>query len=262
MSLLTRFQTTGSVYKEQLLSLIYPKICSHCERSLDPLSRIYLCSDCYSRINRYIKPPVCTICGKSIKIQDIHKKKRASVDILSDLCSDCTGCNFHFTRGHTAVLYEGLVKDCIHDFKYNSCTYLAGTLAQLMIDFAQNFMDMTEIDALASVPLHWRKLRQRGYNQAELLCKKLSSAFNIPIIYKGLGRIKDVLSQTELQRNERIDNVKDIFRVTKPHNFIGKRILLIDDVFTTGATLNECSKAIKEAGACKVEVFSLARSSY
>lgn len=245
-------------YVEQLLDLIYPKVCFGCRRPIDYQSNIYLCSECWEELDRQITPPFCTICGRPI---NISPHENLYFGDISDLgrCPDCIGCCYHFSRGYTAALYERLVKDCIHNFKYNYNTYLAGTLAQLMIKFSLKYIDIRKIDVLVPVPLHWRRFRQRGFNQAQLLAKRISIDLGIPVRKNVLRRIRHIPSQVELPRCERLDNVKGAFKVRNTDGLIDKLVLLIDDVFTTGATLDECSRVIMEAGAKDVWVFSLAR---
>lgn len=237
-------------YREQLLSLIYPKSCFSCQKPLNPQSHIYLCFDCWNKLESSISPPFCAICGRPIDTLNVEE---------TDKCPLCIGYHYCFKLGYTAAKYDGLIKDCIHSFKYSYNTYLAGTLAQLMINFSLRYIDLKQIDILVSVPLHWKKLRERGFNQAELLAKRISLKLGIPLEKNGLCRIKDILSQTQLQRQERLLNVKGAFVAKKADSFTGKRILLVDDVFTTGATLNECSRVLLQAGAKEVWVFSLAR---
>lgn len=232
--------------KEELIDLVYPKTCFGCKKRMPSLAENYICPDCLRKIDKP-KPPFCIKCGKSIDILDM------------DRCPECTGYGYYFTRGYTSSIYEGLIKEGIHYFKYNSHTYLSKTLAGLMIDFALEYIDLNTIDAIVSVPLHWRKQRDRGFNQSKILGKILSKNTKIPFIQKGLFRIKAIRPQVEFPRRERITNVSGAFKVTSPKNFLNKHVLLIDDVFTTGATLNECSKILLESGAKEVWVFTLAR---
>lgn len=231
--------------KEELLDLIFPKTCFGCKKRLSPIAEIYICPLCLNKICK-LQPPFCKTCGRP-------------VEPLSERCPDCTGQNFYFSRGFTSNLYEGLIKDCIHNFKYNSYTYLGGTLAFFMADFAKRYIDIDKIDAIASIPLHWQRKRDRGFNQSAILAEILSKNFRIPYTSTGLSRIKSIQPQVELPRKERISNVLDVFKVKNPKKILDKRILLIDDVFTTGATFNECSRVLMECGAKDVWVFSLAR---
>lgn len=233
-------------YKEELLDIVYPKICLGCKNRIPADCEKYLCSACLDKLQK-IKPPLCTVCGKPIDDTDVCR------------CSECSGYKYHFSRGYTASVYEGLIKDCIHNFKYNSHTYLGGTLAGLMADFASSHIGLNKVDLIVPVPLHWRKLRDRGFNQSVILTKLLSRTLGIPFINKGISRIKALPPQAGLPRKDRIRNSHGIFKVTRPEYFCGKHILLIDDVFTTGATVNECSKMLMDCGAKDVWVFSLAR---
>jgi len=216
-------------FKEQFLSIIYPKVCFGCKKQLEPSCKIYLCVDCYNKLQSQMKP------GESIP-------------------------HFHFSRNYTASFYEGLVKDAICSIKYNDNTYLAETLAQLMIDYSLKYIQLEKIDAIAQIPLHWRKKRERGFNQSLLLAVKIGSSLNIPVIKKSVLRTKYTPSQIELSGKMRLSNVKGVFKAIKPNNFRGRRILLIDDVFTTGATLNECSKVIMEAGAKDIWAFTATKA--
>lgn len=156
-------------------------------------------------------------------------------------------------------MYDGLIKECLHSFKYNSHTYLGATLAGLMIDFADRYIDLGKIDAVTAVPLHWKRLRDRGFNQSAILASLLAGKTGRRFIRNGISRARVIKHQVELPRNDRIKNVLGVFKIKNPQKFSGRHILLIDDVFTTGATLNECSKVLLDAGAKEVWVFTLTR---
>ena len=236
--------------REELLSLVYPKICFGCKKTLAAQSNVYFCEKCWDVLKNNFKPPFCKICGRSLESCNANISK----------CADCESYNWHFSQGFSATVYDGMAKECIHSFKYKFNTYLADSLAQLMIDYANNYNDnFANVDVIVPVPLHWRKLRQRGFNQTKLLAIKLGNAFNVPVETRGLSRFRYTPSQTGLPRQQRIKNVNDVFIARKPEVFIAKKVLLIDDVFTTGSTLNECSKVILKSGARDVSVFSLAR---
>jgi ComF family protein len=128
-----------------------------------------------------------------------------------------------------------------------------------MSEFAKKHVNMEQFHLIIPIPLYSAKLRQRGFNQARLLADILAKDFKVPLLTRGLSRIKFTTSQTNLSKYERLNNVKNAFAV-KEASFIRKKIiLLVDDVFTTGATVSECAKMLLKAGANKVEILSLAR---
>lgn len=232
---------------EQLINLLYPKFCFGCKKCILPEEKGYLCEECLNKINK-IFPPFCLNCGKPID---------SAIEI--DKCPDCIGYKYYFKRGYTATLYDGLVKDCIHSFKYDSQTHLGETLAGLMSEFALKNIPIEKIDLITAVPLHWKRYRDRGFNQSVILGIFLSKKLGLKFIDNGILRVKAMPHQTGLHRKNRIYNVSGAFKIKRPKQFIKKNILLIDDVFTTGSTLNECSKELLNSGAEEVSVFSLAR---
>lgn len=136
---------------------------------------------------------------------------------------------------------------------------MANLLGKLMVDFANKNINAYEIDLIVPVPLHPKKLRERQFNQSEVLASYLAKRLDKKIVKDKVKRIKYTMPQTELKRDERIKNVDGAFLAKDGPDLEGKIILLIDDVFTTGATLHECAKALKNAGAKKVVAFALAR---
>jgi ComF family protein len=131
--------------------------------------------------------------------------------------------------------------------------------ADMMTDFAEKYMTISDFDRIISVPLHRAKLRERTFNQAEMLALPLSRKFRIPYIGNNLVRIKPGRSQTSLSKSGRVKDIEGAFRVRNAAALKDKSVLLVDDVFTTGATVNECSMALKKAGAKYVGVLTLAR---
>jgi ComF family protein len=237
-------------YTNEILDLIYPKICFCCKEKIPSQSEKYLCEKCLGKLEKLI-PPFCISCGIPISEQ-ISGDKFIK-------CPECLGQNYYFKKGHTASLYDGLIKECVHSYKYNSHTYLGKTLAGIMADFALKNIKLNEIDCIVPVPLHWKKMRDRGFNQSAILGRILSKRTGIRFSDKGLLRIKSMPSQVKLSRNERIQNLKGAFSIKDSNYFIGKKILLVDDVFTTGATMNECAKTLMNGGAKEVYAFSLSR---
>ena len=135
---------------------------------------------------------------------------------------------------------------------------MANPLGELMNNFIADHLDRQAIDLIVPVPLYKSKLRERGFNQSLELAAQISKMFSLPLSSNSLYRRKPTISQTELSRQERLINVKAAFAVRNNLVF-KKQVLLVDDVFTSGATVNECSKTLLEAGACAVSVLTLAR---
>jgi ComF family protein len=163
----------------------------------------------------------------------------------------------------SVVLFEGGVRQAIHRLKYRNQTVLAKPLAQLMADYWDE--SPMPADLLIPVPLQSARHRQRGYNQADLLARELGRIIDLPVQTTGLQRTRDTKSQMSLSVSDRVQNMREAF-VYQPHKrqngsgVSGKHVLVIDDVCTTGATLEACSVSLKSAGAFDVWGFTLARA--
>ena len=154
---------------------------------------------------------------------------------------------------------QGVVRDCILRFKYNREMYFGPHLVDWLLMAAQRWIDWPEVDAIVPVPLHPRKLRQREFNQAEYLAAALGRAVNIPVLKRNLRRVKDTSTQTKLDAEARARNMRGAFAVRDATAFAGKRLVLLDDVFTTGATMDSCAKTLRGAGAREVIALAVAR---
>ena len=159
-----------------------------------------------------------------------------------------------------ATLYEvhGTMREAILLFKYGGRQSLARHLSRLMVDAAERLFDPCEFDLLIPVPLHPSREQARGFNQAALLAKILGRGCGLAVGHRVLRRVRATEAQSG-GRREREENVKGAFRVARPDQVESRRLLLIDDVFTTGATVNECAKALLAVGAAEVAVYTLAR---
>lgn len=231
-----------------LLDLIYPLTCQVCKIKLDFRNITGLCESCWKKIQKN-SPPFCSKCGKSLP--------GPSQDSL--ICGECLKKKFYFHRAWSVCLYEGVVKECIHLFKYSRRLCLLRPFSQLMIEFVRDYLDHNRYDFLVPVPLHKVKLREREFNQSLLLAQSVSRAFNLPLSTNNLRRIRTTPSQTQLNLQQRLTNIKGSFGVKDGPRLKDKRFLLVDDVFTTGSTVDECSKVLLKAGAKRVEVLTLAR---
>ena len=158
-----------------------------------------------------------------------------------------------------AALYEGVLRTCIHNFKYKHQIYLVKTLGNILTGALKEFTELSGFNIIVPVPLHSKRKRERGFNQSLLLAKEIGKLYGSEISAENLTRNRTAVPQTELSKQERIKNVKGIFSVKDKSKFRGKNILLIDDVLTTGSTVNECSRVLLEAGAVSIFVVTVAR---
>lgn len=217
----------------------------------------YLCADCLKDVI-VIKSPQCTCCGQMF----------AGREGPDHLCGACSRRLWQFGRARAAAVFDTSLAALVHHLKYNARTGLARPLGRLMLKKLRVYWDPAEFDALVPIPLHPGRLRKRGFNQSALLLqswiqmgKKVPNGVNASLAIPGLlERIKPTESQTGLGRRERVANLKNAFRVPRGKTVTGFKILLVDDVFTTGATANECARTLLQAGARSVDVFTLART--
>lgn len=232
-----------------LINLVYPKQCLICKETTAPSnSDSSVCINCWAKIQKNL-PPFCQICGRHLEIRLID----------SNICPKCRRTNYNFDRAFSPCLYQGTVKDLIHFFKYKGKIYLGKQLAGLLIEFIKNYrLPIDMIDMIVPIPLHKRKLREREFNQAEILATYVAETSNKKISCNNLYRIRDNLSQITLSDAKRWENVKGIFKSRNPTEFKDKTILLVDDVFTTGATASEAAFVLKKAGAKGVFVLTIA----
>lgn len=225
------------------LNLIFPLNCLICQRGLESGNKKYLCRHCWAKI-RLIEEPVCSQCGRPSALP---------------MCSSCKRRRYHFQTARAAGLYEGILRECIHLFKYSKKVHLAQPLGNLLTALMRNNGSLGKASLLVPVPLDGRRYREREFNQAYLLAQVVSHYFGIPISFRNLRRTRTALPQTQLNRKQREENIKGLFQVKKAKEYRGKTILIIDDVFTTGSTANECAKVISQAGAREVNILTVAR---
>jgi len=191
-----------------------------------------------------LEEPLCKKCGKPLQIKD-------------SLCSDCAA-EFHpFVQARSLGPYEGVLKQLIYEFKYRSKQEIARVLGNMMLDLLKR-LPWPNFDYVVPVPLHSKRLRERGYNQAYLLANVISSQIGLPI-YTGLIRVKPTEHQTLLDKSLRKRNLRGAFKIVDSYKLCNKTLLVVDDVYTTGATSAECSKCLLQAGAKAVYVLTCAR---
>ena len=231
-----------------LLDILFPERCLGCGIGLKGRQVISYCQACQQDI-RIIQEPYCTTCGKPFD-------KSAGE---SHLCSYCLKNGWHFTRARAVVYYQTPVAEAVKVFKYNGKMYGLETFAALTRQYYLHH-PFPEADLILPVPLHPKRLRKRGFNQALVLARKFFPKSKERIDPHVLERHQWTCAQTGLNGGERRRNVKNAFRVRDPEKIKNKKILLVDDVFTTGATVNECARILLKSKAADVEVFTFARA--
>jgi ComF family protein len=211
---------------KNFINLFYPLHCLGCNKQLDALNEYRLCSQCIASIKPNAMPP--------------FELETSSV------------------MAYSACVYEGTLKELVHSFKYKGKIALVNIFAKFMIDHIKDNPEIKDVDIVTAVPLHKTRLREREFNQSLIIANGIAKKFNLSV--------KNILEKTiktdyqnELPRSERLTNLKNAFALCAAADIEEKRILLIDDVITTGATLNECANVLLSGGAKSVTCFTLAR---
>ena len=229
-----------------LRELCFPAVCLLCQTGLPAFSAVHLCPACRAGI-RVIEPPLCQCCGVEFSgAGDSH------------YCGPCLASPPHFSRARAIFRYDDGSAKLVHAFKYGGKTVGRATfcaLAQEVVPLA----DLSPPELIIPVPLHAKRLKERGFNQALVLARILFPKERQRIAPRLLVRTRWTEPQTALSGRERRQNLGGAFAIRQPERIYGRQILLVDDVFTTGTTLNECAKVLKAHGAVRVEALTLAR---
>jgi competence protein ComFC len=242
--ILTWFKRTGFAAVHGLGHLLWPGVCVNCDSNIAETASA-LCSDCWNELASVCTPDYCRRCGRDV----------SKYGIYNDSCPICQSEEIYFDGIARAGIYDEALRKIILAFKHGK-TELDLVLAGLINSALQASGFSGEIDLFVPVPLHWRRRLTRGYNQSHILAKKLENSAKTDT---DLVRIRHTRFQPDmLTAAGRAKNVAGAFAVRYKHLFAGRRICLVDDVKTTGATLNECTKTLKEAGASKVFALVLA----
>jgi ComF family protein len=235
-----------------LIDILYPPRCHLCGRFLysagGALHPKHLCSECRAALAP-VTHPLCSVCGNPFPAS-------AGQD---HLCENCLRSNPWYDLVRAPYLYSGPLMEALKRFKYKSETHLVSTFGPLLASFAGGYISHPKGILTIPVPLHRRRLRERGFNQSLLLARAVSEHLGSRLDYLSLVRRKYTAPQTGLSKEKRKRNVKDAFLLVNPGGVKGGVILLVDDVFTTGHTLNECARTLKRSGARTVICLTLAR---
>jgi competence protein ComFC len=228
--------STGQL-QEKLVDFFFPRRCVGCGEMGH-----FLCAGCQQKLPRLLQP-FCKKCGKP--------------ESSGGLCPACWGHETAIDGIRSVFRFEGVVRRAIHELKYRNLKAISGCLAILMANYLKDNQVYGEV--LVPIPLHLRRLRERGYNQSSLLARELGKLIVLPVIDDSLRRLKDSLPQARTTTvEERRRNVAKAF-ACRDDKLSGRGVILIDDVCTSGATLEACAKALKVAGAVSVWGLTLAR---
>lgn len=235
-----------------MLSLVFPKLCMGCSSES---TQKHLCENCFSLISFLKEVSSCLVCGVPFGSQ--HDE---GID-NEFLCSRCLSEEFYFERARSIAIYDGFLRRLLHDFKYHGNLSLGKLFSFLTMEYfpQQEFIDF---DLIVPVPLHISKLRKREYNQSTILAYSLSKDLMVSCNPFAIVKINDTNPQVDFKTVlNRKKNVRNSFIVGDKAKLKGKSVLLVDDVFTTGSTTNECSRLLLKAGAKVVQVFTVMRAS-
>lgn len=224
----------------------FPPLCLLCREFLTAPQETYFCAAC-SAAFPLIRGPLCPRCGIPF----------VSQEGADHLCGRCMENAPAFDAARATGVYAGPLRQAIHLLKYTSRPLLAAPLGMLLAQQGRGLLDQ-EHDLIMPVPLHKRRVRQRGFNQSLALAREVGKRWGIAVAAEGLERVRWTDPQTMLHERQRLRNVRDAFRCTAAVE--KKKILLIDDVYTSGSTANECAKVLKRNGARRVAVLTLART--
>lgn len=247
------------LFFQNLLDLLYPPLCLQCKAAIENMTPNdsenrsagalkHFCSSCWKNIRR-LAGPSCPTCA-------IPFPSEASLSHSPQHhCGECREDPPSYSRAVTPFVYEGTLASAIQSFKYRRRNTLARPLAELL----RNDLEGLQIDRVMAIPLYPRRLRSREFNQSLLLAQQIARYLGRPLLIDAMRRVRATPPQVGLSKKERRKNIHRAFSVADPRAVLDRRILLVDDVYTTGATLREGAKTLIGAGAKDVVVAALAR---
>lgn len=232
-----------------LLDVLFPPLCHLCRAPVPEAGPLHLCATCFGGASPVVTP-LCPVCG-------VPHGTEGGID---HRCGACILAPPPFDAARGAFLFAGPVQELVHRFKYGHRVHLRRPLALLAIGELTPFVLEQAPEVIVPVPLHRSRLRQRGFNQAILLGEVMARAWSLPLLRDSLRRVRPTAPQVSLSADERRENVRGAFALASPAVVAGRRVLLVDDVFTTGSTLAECARVLKRGGAAAVAAVTVGRT--
>jgi ComF family protein len=240
----------GFSFLRSLADFFLPPRCPLCGTLLTTDPNMGFCSSCFGQM-KFLSRPQCPRCGRPFLTPEEEE---------DHLCGQCLTEERYFAKARAVAYYEGKVAEAIWRLKYRGGTHLAKPLARLLIDYQNGEFFFSDFDRIVPVPLSEERLRERGFNQSLLLARPVSRNHGVPLDFQILQRLRHTQPQTQLSAPERERNIRGAFAVRNPQRVRKEHILILDDVFTTGATARECARVLLHAGARQVDVLTLART--
>ena len=213
---------------EKILNLIFPNVCGFCNK----INKNSLCKACELSLAKY-----------EINVIKNYKEEKSK----------------YFDYLFCALKYENFVREKIISYKFNENAYLYKTFVKIIIKNEKIYRFLKSYDIILAVPMYKTKQSVRGYNQCELIAKELSKELNVNFEKNNLIKIKYTKTQSTLSKSQRKENVKGAFQINNEDRIKNKKIILIDDIYTTGSTVNECSRILKKSGAKEIIVVTIAK---
>jgi ComF family protein len=251
MIILNKISQMGRVTFNSFLDLVFPRVCVYCEKSRKG-GGDFLCRLCQQEIV-FIDPPYCHCCGIPADL---------SYDFPTENfeCALCRKNSFAFDRARSLGPYDSALKKLIGHFKFKKQPGVMQDLAPFMADYYDRQEGSWKEFYVAPVPLYFGRMKDRTFDQSFLIAREVARILSLPMANGLLRRVRDTDSQAKKTKAERAKNIKGAFEVDRPDRVAGMNFLLVDDVMTTGATVNEAAKMLKRAGAGQIHVFTLARA--
>lgn len=229
---------------ETAITFLYPAECRVCKEFLGAMTIPYICNNCWQDIH-FVEPPWCDICG---------------TPNINGLCEACAITPPRYGKLRSIAFYQTTLQQAIHCFKFEKKKGLARHLIQLINTHIPSDCRIAEYDFILPVPIHKKRQQERGFNQATLLANGIAKTEGVPVLRDTLVRHRHTVAQSSLDREARQQNLVGAFTIRNPDIIRGKRLLIFDDVFTTGATIREAVSELWTADPAEVDVLTLART--
>lgn len=233
--------------KTSLSDLFFPPTCAFCDAAIVE-SDAFLCDACSDSLDR-VSEPICVQCGLPVPGLAVQG---------SDRCGRCLATPPPYERARYAVYYQGALRDALLRFKFAGALHVAAALSQILTEAFRRHFQPGDFDLIVPLPIHRTRLIHRGFNQVVVLAQKLSQETGIPLDRTTFKKIKDTPPQVGLTRSARVKNLRSSFGIPRTDRIRGRKVLLVDDVATTGSTIAEAAKTIVRGGAERVDSLVLA----